>query len=84
MFFYLSKIFWFFVDPGNLLLIGLLIAMVLVWTRYTVLLKCWLTVLVVSALFFSVVPLGEFLLNKLENNQVKFPVMTKNLKLKQI
>ena len=41
--------------------------MVLVWTRYTVLLKCWLTVLVVSALFFSVVPLGEFLLNKLEN-----------------
>jgi len=70
MFFFLSKILWFIVDPGNLLLLGLVIGSILTWTRWRRLTKWWLTLLAAGTLVLAVIPLGENMLGRLEN---RFP-----------
>lgn len=72
MFFYLSKIFWFFTDPGNVLLIALCLGAVLVFRRRDKLGRRLLAVAAIVSLFVAIVPIGENLLIVLEN---RFPVV---------
>ncbi len=72
MFFYLSKIFWFFVDPGNVLLIALCLGAVLIYRRRDKLGRWLLTFAAVSALLVAILPIGKNLLIVLEN---RFPVV---------
>lgn len=71
MFFYLSKVLWFFVDPGNALLFAILGGLILTKTRWRRLGK-WLTGLAVcAALVLTFVPLGLWMTRALED---RFPV----------
>lgn len=67
MFFYLSKIFWFFVDPGNVLLIAILLGALLTWTRRRRLTRWWLSLTAVYALILALVPFGWIMMSELEN-----------------
>jgi len=73
MFFYLSKILWFLVDPGNLLLLALVVGSILTFTNGTkgrgVLL---LRMTTLFALIVAVFPIGRPMTLALEN---RFPVM---------
>lgn len=70
MFFALSKIFWFLAAPANLLLIALIAAACLSFTRW----RRWsdriIRVCAVCALILAVVPVGVFMRAHLEN---RFP-----------
>ncbi len=70
MFFILSKIFWAFAQPANLLLLLLVIAAVLLckWPRAG---RIFTIMLVVGATLVGILPIGEYLLRGLEN---KYPV----------
>ena len=70
MFFYLSKVLWFFIDPGNLLFVGLILSGVLVWTRFYRLARWFVTTLAILVLFLSLLPWGQVMFNKLENRFV--------------
>ncbi len=72
MFFTLSKVLWFLADPGNLLLIALVVGVVLLWTRWRAAGRAVLTLALAGAVFFSVVPIGSWLFADLEN---RFPVV---------
>ncbi|NQU58073.1 MAG: YdcF family protein, partial [Rhodospirillales bacterium] len=72
MFFYLSKIFWFFADPGNVLLIALCLGAALVFRRRDKLGRRLLALAALSSFLIAVVPIGENLLIVLEN---RFPVV---------
>jgi uncharacterized SAM-binding protein YcdF (DUF218 family) len=74
MFFYLSKILWFFVDPGNLLLIALCLGGVLVFRRRDKLGRHLIAVAAVASLFIAVVPVGNNFIILLEN---RFPIVEK-------
>ncbi len=71
MFFYLSKIFWFFVDPGNVLLIALILGSVLVYRRRDKWGRRLISMAAVFALLIAVVPIGDNLIILLEN---RFPI----------
>lgn len=67
MFFTLSKLFWFVVNPGNLLLLALVVGAVLSYRKAGV----WLLrICTVAALFFAIVPVGAMINQHLEN---RFP-----------
>lgn len=70
MFFYLSKVFWFFADPGNAFLFALLLGFVLAKTRFKRLGKGLIATSIMFALLVSLVPVGAMLLNTLEE---RFP-----------
>ncbi|MEE2745513.1 MAG: YdcF family protein [Pseudomonadota bacterium] len=70
MFFYLSKVLWFFVDPGNLIIIGLCIGAILLWTRWQSIGKVLICVTAIFGAGVAVVPVGALLTNILEN---RFP-----------
>jgi uncharacterized SAM-binding protein YcdF (DUF218 family) len=70
MFFYLSKILWFFVDPGNILFMGLVIGALLSWTRWRRVAHWCLSLTALYAVLLATIPLGETLITKLEN---RFP-----------
>ncbi len=67
MFFYLSKILWFFVDPGNAFLLLLLIGLLLTLTRFRSLGRALVGVAVVLALIVVFVPVGTWMIRSLEN-----------------
>ena len=67
MFFYLSKIFWFFVDPGNILLIIICLTAFLAWIKWFKTLKYLITFCAIFALFLTVFPIGKLVINHLEN-----------------
>ncbi len=71
MFFYLSKILWFLVNPANLLLIALVIGFVLLLTRRTRTGRLILGLCVGTALFMATVPVGKSMMMTLEN---RFPI----------
>ena len=72
MFFQLSKIFWFFANPGNLLLVTLAVGVVLTWTRWRRA-GLWLVALVtLASLAAATVPVGNWMQASLEN---RFPVV---------
>lgn len=70
MFFYLSKVFWFFADPGNAFLFALLLGFALAMTRFKKLGKGLIMVSISFALLISVVPVGSMLSQALEH---RFP-----------
>jgi len=73
MFFYLSKLFWFFANPANLFLILLMIGCLLLWTKRQLFARRLLTLVIVFGLFFSIVPLSSIMLTHLED---RFPATT--------
>lgn len=70
MFFSLSKIFWYVAEPGNLLLIFLLIGVALLWIGWRRAGLWLVTLAVLAGLFLAVVPIGPTLRAALEN---RFP-----------
>ena len=72
MFFYLSKIFWFFIDPGNLLLMALCLGTVLIYRRRDKFGRWLLSFTALMAVIIATVPIGRNLLVVLEN---RFPVV---------
>lgn len=70
MFFYLSKIFWFVMNPANIMAIIFLIGMVLLWVGRDKAGKRVLTFFTVLALVFSTVPIGKWFSLTLEE---RFP-----------
>ncbi len=70
MFFSLSKILWFLVNPGNVLLILLIIGVLLLWTRWRRLGRGLVAAVAAVGLFLAVVPVGSWMLGVLED---RFP-----------
>ena len=71
MFFYLSKILWIFINPANLIFIGLVLGTILCWTRWFRVARWCLSLTAFYAIFLATIPLGETLIMKLEN---RFPL----------
>lgn len=71
MFFYLSKIFWFFVEPSNLILFGLCLGGALIYRKRDKLGRLLIAFTALATLLISVVPLGNNILISLEN---RFPI----------
>lgn len=71
MFFYLSKILWFLIEPLNLILVGLLLACGLLWTRWWRRGRGLLTVISLIVVVIATVPLGTRVMVALEN---RFPL----------
>ena len=61
MFFYLSKILWFFAEPGNAILIALIIGLFLTITRFKKLGRSLVALVVVVALAITFVPFGNWM-----------------------
>jgi len=70
MFFVLSKIFWFLLKPGNVLLILLVLGVALLWTRWRRLGRWLVSAAAVTGLFLAVVPVGSWMFSALEE---RFP-----------
>lgn len=67
MFFYLSKILWFFAEPGNALLIALIIGLFLTATRFKKLGRSLVSLVVISALAITFIPFGGWMRVALED-----------------
>jgi uncharacterized SAM-binding protein YcdF (DUF218 family) len=72
MFFYMSKIFWFFIDPSNLLLMAICLGTVLIYRRRDKLGRRLLSFTAVMAVIIATAPIGRILLVVLEN---RFPTV---------
>ena len=73
MFFSLSKILWFFADPGNMIMIAITLSCVLLWLNWLPSAKVILTIVVLSSLSITFFPIGKIVINNLEN---RFPIVT--------
>ncbi|MBL4690681.1 MAG: hypothetical protein JKY68_04355 [Rhodospirillales bacterium] len=73
MFFALSKILWFLVNPANLLLVFLTLGVLLLWTRWRRFGRWLASFATLVFLFLAVVPVGRWGLGVLEN---RFPPLT--------
>jgi uncharacterized SAM-binding protein YcdF (DUF218 family) len=73
MFFTLSKIFWFFANPGNLLLFLIGVGVVALFMQSWKLGRRLLGIAFIISLFIAIVPVGKHLLYRLENH---FPQVT--------
>ena len=73
MFFILSKIFWTFAQPANLLVFLLLISVILLW-RAPKVGRWFVTLIALLGVGVGAVPIGSMLLSKLEN-QYPIPVL---------
>ena len=71
MFFYLSKILWFFLEPGNALLIALIVGLFLTATRYKKLGRSMVVVVVLAALSVTFIPIGGWMRVALEDRFLK-------------
>ena len=71
MFFVISKVAWFIVNPGNLFLIALGLGVWLLWTRWRRAGRWLVSLAVLAALAMATLPLGTRLYLPLEN---RFPV----------
>jgi uncharacterized SAM-binding protein YcdF (DUF218 family) len=72
MFFVFSKVFWFFVNPGNLLLMAFCLGAALSPTRWRRTGRWLLGFTVVFALLVATLPFGRWLILPLEN---RFPIV---------
>lgn len=70
MFFYLSKILWFFAEPGNALLIVLILGLILCGSRLKKLGKTMVGLAILISLVVTFVPIGGWMISKLED---RFP-----------
>jgi len=73
MFFTLSKVLWWFAEPGNVLLFLLCIGGGLLFSPWRRAGRWIMALTVILAVFFSTVPIGGWMMTKLEN---RFPVAT--------
>lgn len=67
MFFTLSKILWFLVDPGNLFIIVLSIGVLLLWAGKARAGRGLVSLALLGALFVAVFPIGKTMTGMLEN-----------------
>ncbi|OFX09256.1 MAG: hypothetical protein A2516_11645 [Alphaproteobacteria bacterium RIFOXYD12_FULL_60_8] len=65
-----SKVLWFLVSPGNVLLLALCLGAMLLWTRWSRMGRRVIAVTALGALLIGTVPVGQWLLVSLEN---RFP-----------
>jgi len=72
MLFTLSKVFWFFADPGNLLLVALCLGAVLLWSRWRRAGRWLVSAAAAAGLAAATIPMGNWLMLSLEN---RFPVV---------
>ena len=72
MLFTVSKVFWLFADPGNLLLVALCLGAVLSWSRWRRAGRWLISVAAVASLAVATIPVGNWLMLSLEN---RFPVV---------
>jgi len=70
MFFYLSKFLWFIVVPGNLLVLGIVIGVALLWSPWNKFAKRFLSFIALIVLFVTIVPAGPLIVSSLED---RFP-----------
>lgn len=70
MFFSLSKLFWLIADPGNFLLILLIVAVALMWTRWRRFGRLLAAAVVLLGVAITLVPVGKIITTNLEN---RFP-----------
>jgi len=73
MFFYLSKVLWFFADPGNILFFGIFVSCLSVWMKWYRFAKFLTTTMTVCVLAVTLFPTGKIVINHLEN---RFPNVT--------
>lgn len=66
MFFYLSKIFWFFVNPGNLILFTVGFGVFLLWVGHRTAGRAVATFGILLFLIFGLLPVGSWALGVLE------------------
>jgi uncharacterized SAM-binding protein YcdF (DUF218 family) len=79
MFFTLSKILWFIVDPGNLFIIVLAAGAVLLWAGKARLGRWLVSLALLGALAVAVFPLGERMTGVLENRFTRPQPMPGNI-----
>lgn len=79
IFFYLSKILWIFVIPGNFFILLLFISTILLWTRYAKIGKVILTSIAFTAILISFIPIGNILLYPLENKFKINPILPERI-----
>ena len=65
--YFLSKAFWFAVQPGNLILIILSAAAVLSWARPKTSGRAWLTALATVLILVTILPIPSWIARPLEN-----------------
>ncbi len=65
--FVLSKVLWFVVNPGNMLLMFLCIGLWLLWTRWWRWGRWLVTLVAVAGVLLTVIPVGNWLLGFLED-----------------
>ena len=76
MFFVLSKVLWFVVNPGNMLLIFLCLGLWLLWTRWWRWGRRLVTLVAVVGVLLAVIPVGSWLFGFLED---RFPAVSEPL-----
>ncbi len=72
MFFYLSKILWFLVNPGNILLVAIVVGVAMLWTRRYRAGRLLLGFCALAAILVATVPVGKNMIMTLEN---RFPMV---------
>jgi uncharacterized SAM-binding protein YcdF (DUF218 family) len=72
MLFSLSKVFWFFAEPGNLLIIALCLGAVLLWSRWRRAGRWLISAAALAGFAVATIPVGGWLTLTLEN---RFPVV---------
>jgi len=71
MFFNLSKIFWFIFEPTNLIFLGLILAVALLWMQRTRAAKILLSLIAVTLMAVAIFPAGYVVTRALED---RFPL----------
>lgn len=72
LFFFMSKLLWFFIEPSTLLFVGLLTGVILLWSRWWRLGRLILALATSFVLVISVFPIGSIAIGELEN---RFPLV---------
>ena len=79
MFFTLSKVLWFIVDPGNLFIIVLTAGALLLWTSKARLGRGLVSLALLGALSVTVFPVGKTMMGMLENRFKRLEPMPENI-----
>lgn len=79
MFFYLSKFLWFIVVPGNLIVLGIVIGIALLWTRWQRLARGLLSLMALIILIISIIPLGPLAISIFEDRFSKPQIANKQV-----
>ncbi len=67
MFFYLSKLFWYVIEPGNLFLLTLLLSIGFLWSKWHKAARLGLVAIGTISLLIAILPFGSYTISILEN-----------------